>query len=202
MTATAKQIINFSNAKAIRKIRELKKISREELASRLNLSYKAIEKYENGRTILDVGKVKTVLAALETTKKDFMKVKRGRKFSVNKKVKRVLSNRNRRSYKRIITKECRVLKSLRKLKGLSQDEASAICSYSRPTIGHIENGRIELSKERIECILKAYGQSMEYFNDLLKEEILRDEMLEKCIKKFQTMKDDKLKIVFNLVQSM
>jgi transcriptional regulator with XRE-family HTH domain len=82
-----------------------------------------------------------------------------------------------------MTKEVQVLKTLRKMKGISQDQASSICGYSRPSIGHIENGRIELDQDRIRHIVSSYGMEMSEFNRLMGEEVLRDEVLESCLLK-------------------
>ena len=58
MTAvTLKDKINLSHAKALRRSREQLKVTRIELARRLKLSPKAIEKYESGRAIIDEEKL-------------------------------------------------------------------------------------------------------------------------------------------------
>ena len=199
---TQKNIINLSNAKALRRAREILKLTRSELAERLNLSSKAIEKYENGRAILDDEKVNRILIALNLSKDEFRKIKRGKKAGLVKREKRVTSNRDRRSYQKMITKECRVLKSLRRSKGITQDDASYLCGYSRPTIGHIENGRIELSKERIAHILECYGYKYTVFEANLNKEAQRDEVVDRCINKIQLLDDTKLEIVKNLLGSL
>ena len=79
------------------------------------------------------------------------------KNSRRKTTKTVLGNSDRRSYQKKITKECRILRSMRRMRKFSQDKASKICGYSRATIGHIENGRIELSEARIRFIVESYG---------------------------------------------
>ena len=45
--------MNLSNAKALRRARELLKVTRNQLADSLKLTDKSIEKYENGRVQLD-----------------------------------------------------------------------------------------------------------------------------------------------------
>ncbi|MBA2404392.1 MAG: helix-turn-helix transcriptional regulator [Bdellovibrionales bacterium] len=50
---TLKNRINLSHAKAIRRSRELLKLTRKEMASRLGISFQAVEKYESGRAIID-----------------------------------------------------------------------------------------------------------------------------------------------------
>lgn len=66
------------------------------------------------------------------------------------------------------------LKILRQMKSLTQDQALSICGYSRPSVGHIENGRIEIPMERIGHIVTSYGYQFSKFEELMKEEILRD----------------------------
>lgn len=198
---TLKDKINLSHAKALRRSREQLKVTRIELARRLNLSPKSIEKYESGRAIIDESKLQSILKALDLKREDFEKIRRGKGCGLKKKKKTVLTNQERRSYQRIITKEVRVLKILRQMKNLSQDQASSICGYSRPSIGHIENGRITLDQNRIEHIVESYGHPMSEFQGLMKEEVLRDEVLNSCFEKMLSLPEEKLKLINSLLQS-
>ena len=199
---TLKDKVNLSHAKALRRSREQLKVTRIELARRLNLSPKAIEKYESGRAIIDEGKLQSILKALDLRLEDFEKIRRGKGCGLKKKNKTVSSNQDRRSYRRIITKEVRVLKILRLMKNLTQDQASALCGYSRPSIGHIENGRIQLDIYRIEHIILSYGHDMTELNRLMKEEVFRDEVLENCYSKMIAFTEDKLKLVQSVLENL
>jgi transcriptional regulator with XRE-family HTH domain len=202
MTAvTLKDKINLSHAKALRRSREQLKVTRIELARRLNLTPKAVEKYESGRASIDEGKLQSILKALDLKHEDFEKIRRGKGCGLKKKKKTVLTNQERRSYRRIITKEVRVLRILRQMKNLSQDQASSVCGYSRPSIGHIENGRITLDHNRIEHIVESYGHPMSEFERLMKEEFIRDEVIKLCLDKLIQLPEDKLKLVSSLIQS-
>jgi len=200
-TATLKEKINLSHAKALKRARELMKVTRVEMARRLNLSLEAIKKYEKGGAIIDEKKIQKYLEVLDLTMDDYQKIKKGKGISRNRKKKTVFTNQERRSYQRIITKEVRVLKILRQMKNLSQDQASSVCGYSRPSIGHIENGRITLDQNRIEHIVESYGLPMGEFHRLMKEEIIRDELLNSSFKIMKQLPEDKLKIVSGLLQS-
>lgn len=203
MTAvTLKDKINLSHAKALRRSREQLKVTRIELARRLNLSPKAVEKYESGRAIVDEGKLISILKALDLKHEDFEKIRRGKGCGLKKKKKTVFTNQERRSYRRIITKEVRVLRVLRQMKNLSQDQASSVCGYSRPSIGHIENGRITLDQDRIEHIVESYGHPMSEFDRLMREEIIRDEILDEAFDKIRCLPEDKLKIVSSLLKTL
>lgn len=43
---------------------------------------------------------------------------------------------------------------------------------------------------------------MDYFDELLKMEILRDEMIDICISKIQMLNDKKIKIIFDLLKTI
>jgi transcriptional regulator with XRE-family HTH domain len=201
-TATLKEKINLSHAKALKRAREMMKVTRIEMARRLNLSLDAIKKYEKGGAVIDERKILNYLQALNLTDEEYQKVKKGKGITRNRKPKTVFSNTERRSYKRIITKEVRVLKILRQMKKISQDQASSLCGYSRPSIGHIENGGIELAQNRIQHILECYGFSMSEFQRLMKEEILRDEVLKNCTDKLMFLSDEKLKLVQAMILNL
>jgi transcriptional regulator with XRE-family HTH domain len=200
--ATLKEKMNLSNAKALRRAREMMKVTRLQMSKRLNLSLEAIKKYESGRAIIDEEKIDKWLLTLELTQDDFTKIKKGKGIPRGRKVKTIISNSERRSYQRIITKEVRVLKILRQMKNLTQDQASAVCGYSRPSIGHIENGRITLDKNRIEHIVESYEYSILEFDRLIKEEILRDEIIKNCMKKLISLSEDKLKLASTIIQGV
>lgn len=201
MTAvTLKDKINLSHVKALRRSREQLKVTRIELARRLNLSPKAIEKYESGRAIIDEGKLQSILKALDLSREDFEKIRRGKGCGLKKKKKTVFINQERRSYRRIITKEVRVLRILRQMKNLSQDQASSVCGYSRPSIGHIENGRIELDENRISHIVLSYGHEMSEFYRLMKEEVFRDEIIDFCYHKMMHLSEEKLKLIQSVLE--
>lgn len=202
MKRTAKEIQNESNIKALKRAREALALSRKELASRLKISVSAVEKYERGVDILSEERIEKILEALEITPEQFQKLKRGKSLNTRAdRKKNVLKNSDRRSYQKIITKECKVLRSLRRQKGFSQDRASALCGYSRPTIGHIENGRIELTAERIKHIVNCYGFSFSEFEKSLEQEELKDEKVDSCVAKIRGLSDEKLNLLKGILES-
>ena len=105
-------------------------------------------------------------------------------------------------YKKIITKEAKVLKTLRRKKDISEDKASAMCGYSRPTIGHIENGRIAIDRSRILHIISCYGFKYLDFECYFIVDNLRDEIIDHCLKKLKILSDEKLGHVWGIIDSM
>jgi transcriptional regulator with XRE-family HTH domain len=201
-TATLKERINLSHAKALKRAREMMKVTRVEMARRLNLSLEAIKKYEKGGANIDERKIQNYLRALDLSDEDYQKIKRGQGISRNRKKKSVFSSVQRRSYRRVITKEVRVLRILRQMKNLSQDQASSVCGYSRPSIGHIENGRIELDQDRIRHVVECYGHPISAFERLMKEELIRDEVIKNVLEKMKNLSEEKLKLVNSLLDGM
>lgn len=194
--------VTKSHATALRKARILKCLSRKDLAKKLNVSYKAIEKIENGRDKLSEERLQNIIKAIGITHEEFLKIKQGKKIITILKPKKVITNIDRRSYQRLITKEVRVLKSLRKMREISQDQASALCGYSRPTIGHIENGRISLDKERIAHIVNSYGFTSQDFDRYIQMDRFRDEIIDHCVSKLNKLTDDKLSLALGVIDSL
>lgn len=190
-----------SDIRAMRKARETLRVSRKELAQALNVSFKTIEKIENERMKLSKERFLRILSFLGLSESDILNIKKGRSFCVERRKRKVLSNKDRRSYKKIITNECRALKSLRRIRNISQDDASKLCGYSRATIGHIENGRIELDINRIKHIINSYGATFKEFQEILNQDKPRDIILDACILKLNVLEDEKLRLIFNLLES-
>ena len=203
MKRTLKEIQTKSTAKALRRARESMTLSRKDLALRLEITDKAIEKFENGRFQISDSKLDKILGAIGITKDDLLKLKRGKKLKTNtKREKRVLENSQRRSYQKRISKECAVLRSMRLSQKLTQYKASELCGYAKASIGHIENGRIELNKKRIEHIVNSYGLSFRDFELNMKKEDIRSEVVDYCLDKISSLPDEKLDIVKNLLGSL
>ena len=88
------------------------------------------------------------------------------------------------------------------MKNISQDQTSSLCGYSRPSIGYIENGRITLVQNRIEHIVESYGLPMSEFYRLMKEEIIRDEILDEIFEKIRFLSEDKLELITSLLNNL
>ena len=111
------------------------------------------------------------------------------------------NNKLRRSYKKIVSEDVRVLAALRKLRGLSQYNAGRICGYSKCTMGHIENGRINLSEDRIAHIVKSYGFTMKDFNQYKNGGHLITDLQEDCIEIIKKIDITKLNAVYAILKS-
>jgi transcriptional regulator with XRE-family HTH domain len=108
----------------------------------------------------------------------------------------------RRNLHKIITKEVRVIRILRRKMGLTQYQAADACSYANSIFGQIENGRIELPRDRIEHIVKCLGTTLIDFDKLMKAEVLRDEMIEKCTRYLESLEDSRLESAQLVIKSL
>lgn len=203
MSVSVTENLNVSaELRAIRIAREKLGISRHEMAESLGISYKAVEKIENGRMPLSEDRKSEILNVLGIDEYRLKRIKKAGIVVPKEKSKTVFENAQRRSYRRIITKEVRVLKLLRNMRHIPQDKASRMCGYSRPTIGHIENGRIEIPLSRIRHIVTSYGYDFSKFEELMKEEVLRDEIVDFCHQKIIELSEAKLKLVHSMLLNL
>lgn len=193
--------------KAIKELRLEAGLTLKEAGKSLNISEKTIGAIENGRISLSKPRINEIINCYGFTYFDFVRVKKLHDKSENKRlprktIKTVLKNSDRRSYQKIITKECKVLRSMRRIKKISQDEASKLCGYSRPTIGHIENGRIDLNTERVKHIIESYGYKYSDFEESLGKAELRDVIIDSCLLKIWALDDAKLILLKGLLESL
>ncbi|MCP3930842.1 MAG: helix-turn-helix transcriptional regulator [Bacteroidetes bacterium] len=207
MIATGGKVKNETKIEALslKKLREIKGLNRKEAGVLLGVSFKTIEKFENGRTTLTRSKIDEILSGYGFSYDDFDNCCKGKSDKVVSKfvtIPKVIENNNlRRSYKKEITKEAEVLKVIRKLKGFTQYKASFLCGYHKTAIGHIENGRIEIPKSRISHILNAYGSSMDEFDYHMNSEVFVTEIQDDCISIIKNLTEEKLKAVYPLLQT-
>ncbi len=189
-----------TNSVLLKKMRILKKLSRQQAGIMFNVSFKTIEKLENGRGMISDEKLMTFAAAYGFTFTDLQLIKEGKigdrllKADVSE-IPRDPKRRDRRFCQKIIVKECKVLRELRLMAGITQYRAGEVCGYNMSTIGHIENGRIRIPRDRIEHIVKVYGFTMQKFDELLASSELRHEVLDQCTGIINRLDDSKLRAV-------
>ncbi len=192
---------------ALRKMRELKGLSRKEAGALFGLSHKTIEKMENGRSCLTQEKINRFICTYGFNREDFKNLCQGKVYLIKEKYfsrgkLKEIKRSSRRSYQKVITKETKALMSLRQKLGISQNEASRRCGYARSVMGHIENGRINLYQSRIEHILKSYGFSMEDFKKEIESEFVYSDLLKNCFRIIKELEDKKLISIYQILKSL
>lgn len=206
-TENKKQEYLSDFAVLLKKMRLLKKLTRQQAGLLFDFSYKNIERLENGRGAITDEKFKEFQEKYGYSDSEIEDLRSGKiqaSTDANS-IRRKSGTKNRpdrRFCHRRVTRECKVLKELRLLKNINQYEASKLCGLGINTIGFIENGRVTLTDKKILHIVLTYGFSMEYFNQLLKVSPLRHGMVEECQKIIERMDENKLRIIMPMLQCM
>lgn len=191
----------------IKKMRLLRKLRRKQAAHFLPFDHKNIERLENGRGNISIEQFKLFQEVYGFSDVDVEAIRTG-KYKAIEKADNPKQNittkarKDRRFCHRKITRECKVLKELRILKGLDQYTASKDCKFGRNTVGFIENGRVTLTEKKIRHIVETYGYTMELFHQLLKQPLLRHEVIEQCQEILGKLDENKLRVIFPMLQSM
>jgi transcriptional regulator with XRE-family HTH domain len=113
-----------------------------------------------------------------------------------------IERKPRRNHFKIVTKEVRVLRILRKRKQITQYEASRLCGYIPGGFGHVEIGRITLTPNRIDHILSSLGFNRADFDVLMNAPLLRDDLIEECSKAIQKLDDSKLESALSIINAL
>jgi transcriptional regulator with XRE-family HTH domain len=189
-----------------RRMRIFRKITREDAGRALSRSAKVVERFENGRQRLSAERKKILLRRYRYTWGEYLQFMDGkndlpdlppRSIFKSKAVPRI----DGRKYQKHISKGSRVLKILRKMKGWSQPLAAQKCGWSRSCIDHLENGRVELTDEKIVHILESYECKQSLYDELLEAPMLRDEVVAECIGILAKLDNDKLRAVKALLDN-
>lgn len=185
---------------ALKLIRLEKRIPRKDAAKAAGVAKGTMERFENGRTNFSKEKTRLLMRKYRVTESYVQQVANGEVIfdeihprSIYNKPE--ANRKSGRKYQKQISKESRVLKVFRKMCGLTQVRAAALCNWHPSSIDHIENGRTQITKEKIKHIMISYGKSYLDFEDMMDQDILRDEVLEECHQILETIDQDKLKAV-------
>ena len=68
--------------------------------------------------------------------------------------------------------------------------------------GIFKIGGIEFDLERTQNIVSSYGLEMNDYCRLMREEVLRDEVIESCYSKMMNLPEDKLKLIKSVLDNL
>lgn len=171
----------------LRKMRELRGWSRKEAAIKVSLSFKSIEKLENGRGNIDELRLIEFAKAYGFNLTDLYNIRVGQyDDDITRKNRPKKENDPKRRDRRFctpnVTKECRTLRQMREDKNLSQYKLSAICGYEKRRIGFYECGRKNLDKKLIKFIVNHMGYDMDDFNRYMELDEMPYQVIGDCNK--------------------
>lgn len=210
MSTTLKKQPRFNYlplVRAIKAARLEKGLSRIEAAKLLGWTQRSFEQIENGRCNFSEERLQKIIKAFGYTDQEFLRIQSEAKGILARicetgKSDQSIDRKPRRNHYKIVTKEVRVIKILRKRKGISQHQASMLCGYVPSGFGQIEVGRIELKNERINHILRSLGYKWKDFEDLMIAPVLRDEIIENLNKDIQKLDDQALLSASNIIKAL
>ena len=158
----------LKTVRALKAVRLRKGLSRKDAANLLGWSACSFEQLENGRCNFPARRLQKILSAYDISPAEFDVLRKQPKVALAEpcergEADRTVARKPRRNHLKIITREVRVLRALRRRKGLSQYAASHLCAYAPSMFGHIEEGRVELRPDNIEHILKSIGRQCPLF---------------------------------------
>ena len=202
-----KQTEFLRTIRAVKAARLAKGLSREEAGKLLGWKAVSFEQIENGRCNFSTERLQKILAALGYSQEEFSRIKHDPNLVVAEacetgKSDKSVTRKPRRNYYKIVTKEVRVIRVLRQRKRISQHEASRLCGYVPGGFGHIEVGRIELSKARIEHILRSLSYEWRDFELLMNAPLLRDEVILEATVALQKLNDQALASALSVIKAL
>lgn len=147
---------------ALKAARLMRGWSRKRAAEKLGCTVGAVEQFENNRSNVSSQRLQRILSAYGYSEEEFAQIRHDPMRHLAElcelgKKDRSLNRKPRRNEYKLITKEVRALRILRKRRGISQCEASRLCGYIPRRFSHLEAGRIELKKHRLEHIWSCPG---------------------------------------------
>lgn len=206
-SAQLRRMTITEDARAIKALRLLRGLSRAEAGLLCRVTAKAFEQVENGRCLMSPKRIEKYVIAMGASIEEFRSVRLQAQSILREIANSQLevpkpTPKSRRNCHRIITKEVRVVRILRKRRGVTQYEAAALCGYANSIFGQIENGRIEMPEDRIKHVVRCLGYGMDAFDRLFNAEVLRDELVEQCRERLESLDDHALTSAKTVIQAL
>lgn len=110
-----------------------------------------------------------------------------------------MNKKPKRSQERRITRRAQVIRYLRVSRRISQRDAARLCGCSEQAVGHYENGRMDVSDERLATMLKAYGYSYDEFAAYMAGKEITVDLKAECIAILSQLDEARIKLVYGLL---
>ncbi len=107
----------------------------------------------------------------------------------------------KRSQQKIITIESKILRYMRHSKNLSVNDAGTLVGISGSAIAHIEHGRMDISRARVETLVKVYGYTMDDFLEFAEGKEIPINHRDECISILSEIDEVKLRAVYSMLSS-
>lgn len=101
----------------------------------------------------------------------------------------------KRSNEKKITKEAIILRYMRHTKKLSLNQAGRSVRISGSAIAHIEQGRMDISRARLQTLVKAYGFTWDDYMELFDRHEIPISLRDECLTIIKQLDEIKLQAV-------
>jgi transcriptional regulator with XRE-family HTH domain len=104
-----------------------------------------------------------------------------------------------RSQQKRITHQAKIVRHMRKTRGLSMNEAGRLVKVTGSAIAHMEQGRMDISRERLKSLVLAYGYSMQDFLEFIDGKSIPISYRDECIAIVRQLDEPRLAAVYAIL---
>ena len=181
-------------------------LNRRQAAERCSCSIRALEQLENGRCNYTEDRIRRLVRKMGMEWDEFHKIENSPEKALAQidayNLERTLSRKPRRNLYKIVTKEVRAIRILRKRRGVSQYKASELCGFKECTFGLIEAGRTDLSDNRIDQILRSLGYKRQDFDKIVRADLIADEVITEITSLLELLDDSALHSILTMIKAL
>jgi len=106
----------------------------------------------------------------------------------------------KRSQQKRLTHQSKILQFMRRSKRIPMREAGRRINFSASTISHIEQGRMDVSAERIQLLVESYGYTMPEFEEYMAGKTIPVlSIKEECFSLIDQLDESKLRAVHGML---
>lgn len=109
---------------------------------------------------------------------------------------------NGRSRLKIVTKDAQILRYMRISKEFSLNKAGRLVGVSSSAISHMETGRMDLSKARIETLVRAYGYTMSEYLEFHDGKPIPVNLRDECILLLRQCNESKIQMLHPVIVNL
>lgn len=181
-------------------------LNRRQAAEKCACSIRALEQLENGRCNFSEDRIRRIVEKMGMPWAEFNLLNDSPEKALAQidayNLERTMSRKPRRNLYKVVTKEVRAIRILRKRRGISQYKASALCGFRRCTFGLIEAGRSDLTEGKIDLILRSLKYKREDFEKIIRGDVMADEVIAEIVALLDRLDDQALLSAASVIKAL
>jgi len=108
----------------------------------------------------------------------------------------------KRSQQKRITRDAEILRHVRISKKLSLNQAGKMVCISGSAVAHIEQGRMDISKARLETLVKAFGYTMSDYLEFCDQKEMPKNLRDECVFLLRRCDDSKIILLHPVISNL